>query len=100
MRLYFAYGSNMGEHGMSRRCPSAQALGPARLDGWRFVVMRGGYASIVPAPGSVVHGVLWRLGPRDLAALDAYESLDSGLYLHRTIPVRFGPGLRRALVYV
>ena len=28
---------------------------------------------------------LWRLTPRDLAALNAYESLDSGLYVRRVL---------------
>ncbi|HXW23776.1 MAG TPA: gamma-glutamylcyclotransferase family protein, partial [Xanthobacteraceae bacterium] len=87
MTLHFAYGSNMSRALMQRRCPGARALGPARLDGWRFTIMREGYASIVPAAGAAVHGVAWRLSPRDLAALNAYESLDRGLYLRRVLPV-------------
>ncbi|MFL4984302.1 MAG: gamma-glutamylcyclotransferase family protein [Xanthobacteraceae bacterium] len=97
--LHFAYGSNMDRALMLRRCPTAEAIGPARLDHWRFIVTRDGYASIVPAPGEVVHGVLWRLGPRDLAAVNAYESIDSGLYRRRMLPVR-RDGLMRALAYV
>jgi cation transport regulator ChaC len=100
MTLYFAYGSNMSRPDMARRCPSAKAMGPARLDGWRFLVTLDGYASIAPEAGSTVHGVLWRLSPRDLAALNAYESLDSGLYVRRTLPVRRGDRVVPALVYV
>ena len=48
----------------------------------------------------MVHGVLWRLGPRDLAAINAYESLDSGLYVRRMLPVRHDRRQVRALVYV
>jgi gamma-glutamylcyclotransferase (GGCT)/AIG2-like uncharacterized protein YtfP len=98
--LHFAYGSNMDRAAMRRRCPGAVALGPAALDNWRFIVSRDGYASIVPAPGETVHGVLWRLSPRDLAALNAYESIDSGLYRRRMLPVRRDGGRRQALVYV
>jgi cation transport regulator ChaC len=97
---YFAYGSNMNRGLMRRRCPGAVALGRARLDGWRFVITADGYASVVPAAGGRVHGVLWRLTPRDRAALNRYESLDSGLYtvLHLLIQ---GPARRlAALVYV
>ena len=36
MRLYFAFGANMDVAGMSKRCPDAVALGPARLDHHRF----------------------------------------------------------------
>src|SRR5215216_4946156 len=86
--LHFAYGSNMDRALMLRRCPTAEAIGPARLDHWRFIVTRDGYASIIPASREVVHGVLWRLGPRDLAAVNAYESIDSGLYRRRMLPVR------------
>jgi gamma-glutamylcyclotransferase (GGCT)/AIG2-like uncharacterized protein YtfP len=100
MTPYFAYGSNMSRTHMARRCSTANAVGPARLDGWRFLVTRDGFASIVPAPGAVVHGVLWRLSARDLAALNAYESLDSGLYVRRTLPVRAGDRIVAAMVYV
>lgn len=100
MTLHFAYGSNMSRALMRRRCPGARALGPARLDGWRFVIMREGYASIVPAPGAAVHGVVWRLSPRDLAALNAYENLDRGLYVRRVLSVLIGARRQAALVYV
>src|SRR5437588_7687186 len=100
MTPYFAYGSNMSRAHMARRCPAAAAIGPARLDGWRFLVTLDGFASIVPAPGSVVHGVMWRISARDLAALNAYESLDSGLYVRRTLPVRVGDRIVRALAYI
>lgn len=82
---------------MDRRCPGARALGTARLDGWRFVITCDGYASLVRDPGARVHGVLWRLTPRDLAALNAYEQ---SAYLHRIVPVRHGPMCRPALIYL
>jgi gamma-glutamylcyclotransferase (GGCT)/AIG2-like uncharacterized protein YtfP len=97
MTLHFAYGSNMSRALMRRRCPEAHALGPARLDGWRFVITCDGYASLVRDPGARVHGVLWRLTPRDLAALDAYEQ---PAYVRRIVPVRHGAPRRPALVYL
>jgi hypothetical protein len=100
MTLHFAYGSNMARAPMGRRCPTARPLGPAVLDGWRFIITVDGYASVLRAPGRVVHGVLWDLAPRDLAALNAYESLDSGLYRRVLLNVRRGSGPERALVYV
>src|ERR1700674_2081499 len=100
MLRYFAYGSNMSSALMRRQCPCAEPSGPAQLDGWRFIVMRGGYASVVPAAGGVVHGVLWRLTPRDLATLNAFENIDSGLYLRRVLPVRHAGRRAAALTYV
>jgi gamma-glutamylcyclotransferase (GGCT)/AIG2-like uncharacterized protein YtfP len=101
MTLHFAYGTNMSRALMGARCPTAEALGPASLRGFRFLITRDGYASVAPAAGAAaVHGVLWRLKPRDLAALNAYESLDTGLYRWRMLPVRCGGRRTPALVYI
>jgi cation transport regulator ChaC len=100
MTLHFAYGSNMSRPLMQRRCPGAQAIGTARLAGWRFLITPEGFGSIERRPGALVLGVVWRLTPRDLAALNAYESLDSGLYVRRVIPVRHGARRMPALTYV
>ncbi len=100
MTLHFAYGSNMHMALMSRRCPSAVAVGVARLDHWRYFITSDGYASIAPTLGSRVYGVVWRVTPRDLAALNAYEALDSGLYVRRWLSICAPDRQQRALVYV
>lgn len=100
MTLHFAYGSNMSRGLMQPRCPGAVALGTARLSGHRFLIMREGYASVAPAPGEIVHGVLWRLTARDVSALNAYENIESGLYTREILPVRHGETMVSALVYV
>jgi gamma-glutamylcyclotransferase (GGCT)/AIG2-like uncharacterized protein YtfP len=99
MTLYFAFGANMERAAMARRCGAAAPLGPAVLRGWRYVIAEG-YGSVAPAPGAHVCGVLWRLTPRDLAALNIFESLDSGLYRRATLTVDIGGQRVRALVYV
>ena len=100
MTLHFAYGSNMSRALMSGRCPEAEALGTATLFGWRFVINPDGFGSIALRPGGRVHGVLWRLSARDLAAINAYESVDSGLYLRRRLMVRWRERGACALVYI
>jgi hypothetical protein len=100
MTLYFAYGSNMSRTLMQTHCPAASDVGTAVLDGHRFVITADGYASIEPRAGGVVHGVLWRLTPRDIAALNIYESIDAGLYCSRRLLVRHGSGRHSALVYI
>ena len=85
--LHFAYGSNMDRAAMARRCPTAVVLGPARLDHWRYGIMRAGYASAQPAPG-------------DLAAVNAYESIDSGLYRRHMLTVIHDGRRVQALVYI
>ena len=85
---------------MVARCPGAVALGVATLAGWRFVINPDGVGSIAPHPGALLRGVLWRVTLRDLVALNAYESVDTELYLRRTLPVRLGARRLPALVYV
>jgi gamma-glutamylcyclotransferase (GGCT)/AIG2-like uncharacterized protein YtfP len=98
--LHFAYGSNMSRPLMAARCKGAQAIGLATLSGWRFIINAEGFGSIAPFPGGRVHGVLWRLTARDLVAINAYESIDSGLYLRRRLAVRCGERQMAALVYI
>lgn len=98
--LHFAYGSNMSRALMQPRCPGAQELGPAILDGHRFLISTDGYATVVPAAGCRVRGILWRLTARDLAALNIYERVDGGLFRARRLRVRAGNAPVSALVYI
>lgn len=100
MTLHFAYGSNMSRALMRARCPQAQALGVATLASWRYVMTVNGCASIVPAAGHVVHGVLWRLSPRDRAAIDLYEDVESGTYRRRMMSVLWSGRRTLALAYI
>ncbi len=100
MTMYFAYASNMSRALMRRRCPAAKEIGTAVLAGYRFVITADGYASVIPQASGTVCGVVWRLTPRDMAALNAYESLASGLYRRVTLPVRVAGRRVAAMVYV
>jgi len=100
MMLHFAYGSNMSRAQMGARCPGATAVGIATLEHWRFIIGVEGHGSIAPSPGAIVHGVLWRTAAREIAAINAYENVASGLYLRRIVAVRHGASLLPALAYV
>ena len=54
-RLYFAYGSNINLEQMADRCPAAEVVGTAVLDGYELLFRgkRSGYgvATIEPQPG-------------------------------------------------
>ncbi|HMA72890.1 MAG TPA: gamma-glutamylcyclotransferase family protein [Xanthobacteraceae bacterium] len=98
--LHFAYGSNMCTALMRQRCPDARLESHSCLPDYRFIIMRSGYASVAPAPGGCVHGLMWRLSPRDVAALNAYENLEGGLYRALTIAVVAHRRHRAALIYI
>ena len=98
--LHFAYGSNMHRAVMRKHAPCAAPIGVARLENYRFTVTADGYASVEPRGGHVVHGVMWRLTPRDRVTLDAWENIAGGLYRAEILPVRQGSRRRPALVYI
>ncbi|HKS86627.1 MAG TPA: gamma-glutamylcyclotransferase family protein [Pseudolabrys sp.] len=100
MTRHFAYGANMDRAAMRQRCPGARSVGPAVLEGHRFTIGLDGWASVAPRAGETVHGVLWQLTPRDVAALHAFELLHQGLYDVHYLVVRHGSHGLRAMTYV
>ena len=98
--LHFAYGANMHRAVMRRHAPSAEPLGVAELANHRFVITADGYASVERAIAQTVHGVLWRITPRDRVTLDGWENVAGKLYRTVMIPVRHDGRLHRALVYI
>lgn len=75
-KCYLAYGSNLNQEQMGYRCPHAQAVGTAQLEGWRLVFRgsgSGNYLTIEPAPGYVAPVAVWAVTEADEAALDRYE---------------------------
>jgi AIG2-like family len=98
--LHFAYGSNMDRAIMRRYAPSADPLGVGVLAHHRFMITANGYASIAPARAQTVHGVLWRLTPRDRVTLDLWENVASGIYRPKIHLVRWRGKQHRALVYI
>ena len=75
MTLLFAYASNLNRERMAERCPDADPIGLATLHDHRLVFRHG--ADVEPHAGSITLGVVWRLTPADMVALDHYESFPS-----------------------
>ncbi|MET0387569.1 MAG: gamma-glutamylcyclotransferase family protein [Polyangiales bacterium] len=104
--LYFAYGSNLDETQMRRRCASARRVGVATLPDYALSfdghsrVWCGPVASLLPLPGSLVHGLVYDLQACDLAALDRFEGYPSSYTrIEVSLSDASGAGLR-ALTYV
>ena len=99
-RLYFAYGSNMGNAQMSQRCPGHSNLGQAILTGYRWIIALDGYANVVPSPGDMVAGVLYRINRDDEKVLDHFEGVHAGDYEKRMLVVSQSRQTVEALVYI
>lgn len=69
--LYLAYGANTHKASMAYRCPDAEFIGTARLDGYALAFR--GVADVRPAHAQSVHLALWDISASDLAALDRFE---------------------------
>jgi gamma-glutamylcyclotransferase (GGCT)/AIG2-like uncharacterized protein YtfP len=98
--LHFAYGSNMHRAIMREHAPTAEPVGVAMLADYRFIVTSDGYASVAPAIGKSVYGLVWRLTPRDQATLDAWEDVAGGLYRAETLRVQQSGDHIPALIYI
>lgn len=87
---------------MARRCPDAKVIGPVRLDGYKLTFagsQSNGVATIRPAKGSHVDGVLWKISAQDEKNLDYYEGFPR-LYGKETITVKDKAGnAREVMVY-
>lgn len=99
-RFYFAYGSNMWQAQMRKRCPHSRLLGPAELRGYRWIINTRGYATIVAdAPGRV-QGLLYAISSGDEATLDECEGVAQGSYRKEMAQVWQGGAMIAALVYI
>ena len=90
-KYYLAYGSNLNREQMGYRCPHAQAVGTAQLEGWRLVFRgsgTGNYLTIEPTPGCVVPVAVWAVTKADEAALDSYEGYPV-FYRKETLPITY-----------
>jgi phage replication-related protein YjqB (UPF0714/DUF867 family)/gamma-glutamylcyclotransferase (GGCT)/AIG2-like uncharacterized protein YtfP len=96
---YFAYGSNLCAQQMARRCPEASDPRPATLADHDWLINQRGVATVEPFPGSRVHGVLWRVSDRDLAALDSAEGVPVRYHRDR-LTVHTTDGSAPAWVYI
>ena len=101
MTLYFAYGANMERAAMRSAVPGATALGIATLRGYRFVIARRLGLVRARGRGACVHGVLWRLTPRDLCGAEhVSRASTAGFIAARCCRSSARAARARALVYV
>lgn len=99
--IYLAYGSNLNLPQMAYRCPTATSIGLTELKGYdlKFRGSDGGaVATVEPGEGSVP-ALLWKLKPKDEAALNQYEGWPY-LYRKETVEVELNGEPVEAMVYI
>lgn len=96
-RYYIAYGSNLSEEQMARRCPTATIVGTTTLKDWRLLF--NGPASIEPYDGYEVPVLIWDIKPNDERSLDIYEGYPS-YYRKEMLKVKVNDQKIDAMVYI
>ncbi len=91
--LYFAYGSNLDEGQMRKRCPGMRVAGVATLPDHAIAfaghseACGGATATVVARPGTAVPGLLFLLGEADWRRLDHREGFPT-VYVKHPMEVR------------
>lgn len=88
----FSYGSNLSKQQMLRRTGSIPTAHTACLVNYRLAFRKAltgqdVYATIVPTPGAIVHGVAYRCSPRSMAQLDLFEGVAENCYRRESVQV-------------
>lgn len=101
-RIYIAYGSNMSEVQMARRCPDAVLAGTGRIRGYELLFkgsLTGCYATIEKKVDTFVPVVFWRISSADERRLDAYEGFPR-FYYKKEVEMETDDGIISGLVYI
>ena len=75
--LYFAFGSNLYQKQMKKRCKDSKYIGCHKLKGYKLVFRHmyygGGVADVERKKNSEVLGAIYRISKKDEKKLDLYE---------------------------
>jgi len=102
MKYYIAYGSNMDEAQMARRCPNARLVGKSEVKGYELLFKgskTGSYATIEPKEGGTVPVLIWQISKTDERNLDRYEGFPT-FYYKKNVEVEAGGKRLTAMVYI
>jgi gamma-glutamylcyclotransferase (GGCT)/AIG2-like uncharacterized protein YtfP len=79
--FYWAYGSNLSERQMNKRCPRAIKYGPMSVKDCALVFR--GVADVTLREGSTTPGGLWQITAECERELDVFEGVASRIYMKR-----------------
>jgi gamma-glutamylcyclotransferase (GGCT)/AIG2-like uncharacterized protein YtfP len=104
--LYAAYGPNLDPRRMSERCPHSPLQGTGWLQGWRLTFggeefgWDGALATVVEDHFDQVFVATYDVTDEDVADLDEWQAVDTGLYLKTRVRVATMNGEQVAWTYV
>jgi len=104
MAYYFAYGSNLNEEQMRRRCSDSKPVGIATLKDYKLIFnghskgWNGGVADIKKESGKEVIGIIYEVSEKDLESLDEHEGVHKKIYKRIIVEVTDDKGKKKEVV--
>ena len=98
MKYYIAYGSNLLEEQMKRRCPDSKVIGTAMLDGFELELQ--GTAAIVPKFGASVPVLIWEISELDEIHLDMCMGIHNGIYRKEMQKIQIDGKSISSMIYI
>ena len=99
MKIYAAYGSNMNDEQMNKRCPEARKIGVGKLKDYKLVFRGKGNANIEKSQGQEIPIILWLINNNCEKELDEYEEYPN-YYTKKDIEVITEDSEGIAMVYI
>lgn len=95
--LYAAYGSNIWEEQMKKRCPGAQIFDRGIILDHRLSFCR--VATVVPSDGDIAPALVWQITAEDEKMLDKYEGYPYK-YTKQNLPLQINGEVISVMAYV
>jgi gamma-glutamylcyclotransferase (GGCT)/AIG2-like uncharacterized protein YtfP len=106
--LYFAYGSNLSEEQMKKRCKDSKLISNGKLNGWTICFPSISYArsfkgvmGIRRDEKNYVEGLIYELSEKDLELLDGFEGADktNGNYKRKLVTINTNNTEEKCFIY-
>lgn len=96
-KIYLAYGSNINQRQMAKRCPFARVMGTGYIEGQELQFK--GVATVAPKENAVTPVLAWTLTRADEEMLDAYEGYPN-IYIKKDFEVEIDGKSVTGMAYV
>ena len=96
-KYYIAYGIDICQEQMKRKCPDAELIGKAMLKD--YALQFKGAASVVPQKGTQVPVLVWKISEADEIRLDICKGIYEGIYQKKTCEIEVNSRIIFGIIY-
>ena len=96
-KYYIAYGIDTYREQMKQKCPDAEIIGTAMLNG--FELEFHGTTTVIPKQDSLTPVLIWKISEADEIRLDVCQGIHNGVYQKTTQEIQIGGKKISGLMY-